>query len=591
MRAVQAPSPLPAVPAFADGQDRRALSAKLGTPREELVAWRRAAESTWQHYRALFDLVPCASLITTWDGLILEVNRAAEQLFHLPGTRLQGRPFAVLLSRRDRVLVLQQSSALGETDAVLEFQANVQPRHGPSLAATLRVARLSLPERTGSYVLHWVVTPESPSIPPDRGICESCERLEARIRERTVALARVNAAERQARQVADTLRAASLSISRSLNLGEVLETLQDFLERLVQFDGVSILLIRKDARLIVKSTHGDERWTSLVRAAEVNSVAQANPLEEQIIATRASIRIDDTRDCADWLLREENARVRSWLGVPMVIGTGLIGVIALEKHEPNFFTKEQQELTEALGAQAAVSIQNAWLYEEMANARGNLQYLSRRLIEVQENERRHIARELHDEAGQALTSIIVALRLLERQAHNPERVLASVAALRHTVDEVLENLHRLAMDLMPASLDHLGLEGALYQHIASFREQTGLDVTFKVEGFESMRLAPDLETALYRFVQEALTNGARHAGARHVWVFLRRESSLVRITVQDDGVGFDAEAALRRGRLGLLGLRERTELLGGTMDIASRVGEGTTLTMEVPYGDSYTYRR
>jgi signal transduction histidine kinase len=176
------------------------------------------------------------------------------------------------------------------------------------------------------------------------------------------------------------------------------------------------------------------------------------------------------------------------------------------------------------------------------------------------------------------------LHMLEQEAHHPEQVVARVAELKQMTDSVSENLHRLAMDLRPASLDHIGLAAALLQYTKTLGERTHLKVQFKTVGFDGERLPPAIETALYRIVQEALTNVVRHAQATRVDVILELRAARVAALVEDNGVGFDPEAALsaQGGRLGLLGVRERAETLGGTLEIESAAGMGTTVVVEVP---------
>jgi signal transduction histidine kinase len=216
-----------------------------------------------------------------------------------------------------------------------------------------------------------------------------------------------------------------------------------------------------------------------------------------------------------------------------------------------------------------------------------LQALSGWLVEVQEAERRHIARELHDETGQALSSLLLGLSLMEKEAHRPEAVIARALELEVLADGMLENLHRLAMNLRPASLDHLGLIPSLEQYVASFGEQHGLDVQFEAAGLAGERLPPSIETAMYRVVQEALTNIARHAKANHVDVLLKSRAERLLVIVEDDGIGFEVEKVMQTNRLGLVGMRERARMLGGTLTIESTPGAGTTVFVEVPYGDSH----
>ena len=138
------------------------------------------------------------------------------------------------------------------------------------------------------------------------------------------------------------------------------------------------------------------------------------------------------------------------------------------------------------------------------------------------------------------------------------------------------------MNLRPMSLDRYGLVPALRQYIEVFQRQTGLAVEFVALGIEQQRLAPEIETALYRVTQEALTNIARHTQARRVGIILPREEGLIRAIIEDDGLGFDVDEALRCGRLGLLGVRKRVDMLGGTFSIESVRATGTTVFAEVP---------
>jgi signal transduction histidine kinase len=213
-----------------------------------------------------------------------------------------------------------------------------------------------------------------------------------------------------------------------------------------------------------------------------------------------------------------------------------------------------------------------------------LQVLSRRLVVVQETERSLIARELHDDAGQALAALMVGLKLLERDAAHPDALLQRAAELRKTADGVLDNLHRLAMDLRPASLDHLGLAPSLQQYTNAVSRQNELSVRFEALGFEGERLAPDIETNIYRIVQEALTNVLRHAQATHADVLLESCEQGLLLIIEDNGIGFDYDEAVQRGRLGLFGMRERAEMLGGHLVVESSPGAGTTVFVEVPNG-------
>jgi signal transduction histidine kinase len=204
-------------------------------------------------------------------------------------------------------------------------------------------------------------------------------------------------------------------------------------------------------------------------------------------------------------------------------------------------------------------------------------------------ERRYIARELHDDTSQALIGLVFALEIIKRDAGNPEAVAAGVAELDRIIAEILDNLHHLAVDLRPTALDHLGLIPAVRQYIDGISEKHLLPIQLDVPQLTS-RLPGDIETALYRIIQEALANVVRHAKATQANVRIAVEDGYVRAFVSDDGVGFNVDEALANQRLGLFGMRERAEMLNGSFTIISEPGCGTRISMEIPYDISNTDR-
>ncbi len=210
--------------------------------------------------------------------------------------------------------------------------------------------------------------------------------------------------------------------------------------------------------------------------------------------------------------------------------------------------------------------------------------LLEKIITAQEDERKRISRELHDETGQALTSLMVGLKALEG-ATCLEEVRDMAGQLRTTAAQTLDSLHSLALELRPSVLDDLGLVAALKRYVKDYATGFGLDADFEVVGLEEKRLTPQVETTLYRIVQEALTNVVRHAEASQVSVLLEQRTGSVIAIVEDDGRGFDAESVLNLGqpaRLGLHGMQERVALAGGKLTLESSPGIGTTVFIEIP---------
>ena len=203
----------------------------------------------------------------------------------------------------------------------------------------------------------------------------------------------------------------------------------------------------------------------------------------------------------------------------------------------------------------------------------------RRVVEAQELERARLARELHDETGQALTSILLGLKPLEHAAETDE-ARDAVASIRELVVSTLQDVRRLAVELRPSALDDFGLVPAVQRLTETFREQSGLHVDLETQ-LGDERLPREAETALYRFVQEAFTNVIKHSGASRVSVLLQRQDGKVVAVVEDDGAGFDP-ARTRADAVGLAGMRERVALLGGRLQVESTSGAGTTLVAEVP---------
>jgi signal transduction histidine kinase len=221
--------------------------------------------------------------------------------------------------------------------------------------------------------------------------------------------------------------------------------------------------------------------------------------------------------------------------------------------------------------------------EKDAKNTRDLQLLSAKLLNAQEDERRSIARELHDEVGQALTAIKVELALAERTVDGGGNALGDV---RRMVDGALHTVRNLSHLLRPAILDDLGLVAAVDSSLKGFARRHRVRVELIQEGMDE-RLGPETEVAVYRIIQEALTNVSKHAQASSCRVCLRRVASALVVTVEDDGVGFDpAHLRATEGNdgLGLLGIRERAAQLRGTVRLDSNPGRGTRLTIEVPVG-------
>ena len=206
-----------------------------------------------------------------------------------------------------------------------------------------------------------------------------------------------------------------------------------------------------------------------------------------------------------------------------------------------------------------------------------------RILSAQEDERTRISRDLHDGLGQSLTSILLRLRVLGDQTLS-EEARANVASIRQTTSDSLDDLRRLVRETRPPVLADLGLAAALEKQLHEAQEASGIDMSLDWHGRDAARLSPELETVMYRVIQEAVTNAMKHAAAGHVKVAVAVGPTELTAVVADDGVGFD----LANGRVvpeksfGLLGILERLRPFGGTFDVKSSAGRGTTVTARVP---------
>src|SRR5258706_1673359 len=218
--------------------------------------------------------------------------------------------------------------------------------------------------------------------------------------------------------------------------------------------------------------------------------------------------------------------------------------------------------------------------EELRNSREQLRKLAAYLQSVREEERKHIARELHDEVGEGLTAIKLAL---ERSASGqPADATTELARALALANKLIGQVRDLSLELRPAMLDDLGLLAALRWHFERYTDQFKIAVDFKHSGLSDRRFSPESETAVYRIVQEALTNVARHAQIDKVAVQIDVHDDLLRVQVKDEGIGFDPNSLPLERASGLTGMRERAIILGGRLWLESAAGLGTILRAEIP---------
>jgi signal transduction histidine kinase len=353
------------------------------------------------------------------------------------------------------------------------------------------------------------------------------------------------------------------ALASELDLPRLLGLVVTRLRELVDARVVVIMLPDGDA-LRVAAADGEGADELVGMRFPVDGTKAARVLERRR-PERVDSLLDDPETNPDLARR---LQARAGLYVPLLAHDRAVGVLTAydKRGADGRFSNDDERLAETLATRAATAVD---LSQRVS--RDSV----RRVVEAQELERKRLARELHDETGQALTSILLGLRAL---GDGPE-----TTQIRDLVVSTLHDVRRLAVELRPKALDDFGLVPALDRLVVTFRERSGLAVELEAR-VGSERFPPEVETALYRIVQEALTNVVKHAGARHVSVTLTLKAASVVAVVEDDGEGFapDEVTVTSDGGLGIVGMRERVALLGGRLEIESSPGAGTTLVVEVP---------
>ena len=364
----------------------------------------------------------------------------------------------------------------------------------------------------------------------------------------------------------EALNEVGTALAGEIELPRLLKLISRRLRGLISARVVTIALSTSYGTLRIEAADGadDEDILGL-------QLKRAGSKSGAVLESRRAERVDSLAD--DPEVDQEATRVlgaRTGLYVPLVARGRSIGVMGAhdkEGEDPRF-SDDDVRLAETFATRAAVAV------DLSARVAGDA---LRRVVEAQELERRRLARELHDQTGQELTSVLLGLKAVEEAKSGVERAEA-LAAVREQVVETLHDVRRLAVELRPKALDDFGLVPALERLRDTFAEQTGMRVDLESRIRE--RLPTDVETALYRIVQEALTNVVKHAQATAVSIVLAPKDRAVTALIEDDGRGFTPDGSGEG--LGLLGMGERLALLGGRLKIESSHGAGTTIVAEVP---------
>ncbi len=403
--------------------------------------------------------------------------------------------------------------------------------------------------------------------------------------------ARAYEQERALRRRLEALNAASLAIAAELSLPNLLQRITDIARELTGARYAALGVVGEDGRLVEFITSG----ISAEERARIGPPPEGCGLLGLILRGSQPVRVANIAEHpAAFGFPPGHPVMTSFLGVPIALrGRNLGNLYLTDKNGGDPFTDEDEQLLVQLAAHAAVAIENARLYgqtseslqqtvAELRAANAQLAHLSSLAIGAQEEERRRLARELHDGTAQELATLLVRLRVLER-TEEPQELRLRLGEFRELIARALDDVRRMALDLRPTMLDDLGLVPALEAHTRDLARRWGITVRLEAQGLDR-RLPGKTELVAYRIVQEALANSFKHSQATEAAVTLALQGRELRITVRDNGRGFDVARTLasRERGLGLFGMQERAALVGGYLELASAPGAGTRVTALLP---------
>jgi hypothetical protein len=384
---------------------------------------------------------------------------------------------------------------------------------------------------------------------------------------------------------------SGMAIGRGLDLDAVLERVLDSARRIVGARYAALGVLSDDGDGLARFI-----WAGLddVTAMNIGRLPSGRGLLGLLISNPAPVRVEHINGHPGSSgFPPGHPPMDSFLGVPVMLGDEVFGNLYLTDREGGAFRESDERIAITLAAQAAVAIANArTAADERLRLTENAAVLAarerevaaadghRRAIRAQELERLRVARELHDETGQVLTAVALELRALEGHLDAEGRAL--LANARRTLASASEGLRDLALRLRPSGLVEHGLGSAIERQAARIRDVSGITVDVAVTGLPD-GVEEEIEIAVFRVVQEALTNVQRHSGARTAGVLVTGHGDHIRVLVEDDGVGFDPGSST--DRLGLAGIHERIALVGGTVTIDSAPGQGTVVSVDIPLGD------
>ena len=467
----------------------------------------------------------------------------------------------------------------------------------------VEVSASKIPDKDGQPCLFVIVLRDITQRKKTQQELESGRQiLEQRVQERTAQLARVNEElraeivfrkemEQQIRSHAahtEALARVAARFNLHHDLGTILQAVCE--------EAIRVIPVMKEAIIRLYEESKDELTVAAILGSLLDKKDEISPLPLSLYAKLTDPAgpvtvIPDLLEL-DYLPGKDKTllaagKLRSCVTVDLIRDNALIGCLQVASIEQIYIpTQDELVLLQALADQASLAIANARLFEQVSESRQRLQLLSQKLVETQEDERRVLARELHDEIGSTLTSLKMRLALVSKMVEGSQETPADLwnelDEIQEQVDLLLQRMRDLSLDLRPALLDDLGLLPALIALIERYQHQTGIQINFKHNGLDQ-RFSEKIETTAFRIIQEALTNIARHTKVDEANVRLWANSKILALQVEDRGHGFDPRRVMKTlTSAGLSGMHERAASCGGQLEIESGPSMGTVLTAELP---------
>lgn len=496
---------------------------------------------------------------TNAAGTILDVNPAGLELLGYPDKQtMSGSMTADQLYRYpgDRDKFLQ---VINHKGFVKDYEAEFITRSGSPLHVLISSRRYENPE-TGDIEYEGIIK--------DISRRKHAEEL---IRERNRELSILNS--------------VAMALNNSMDLDHILKvTLKDVL-RVLRIDQGALFLIDQEAQAAELRARA-----GLPRPAgnpDGNIIFKDRLLEKHLIHKSSRLAPKPAFPSFHVSYRSATGASVPWLSCFLItFKGGGVGFFGFDIPPGRMMNTHELHLLGSLGNFLGGSIENARLMKTIRQHRQELRRLTEKLFQSQEDERRRIARELHDEAGQSLTAVKLGLdRLEENHASSNEDLKNEISEIRMMIRRTGSEIRRLSYRLHPTLLIDLGLEPALQLYFKEIENHSDLDIDFNMVGFDD-RLDVDTETVFYRFSQEALTNTLKHSGAENFRLSIIKSYPKLIFLAQDDGIGFDtATVGKNKQSLGLIGMRERASLLGGTFQLRSKPGQGTRIRIKIPLSD------